>query len=86
MSRRTQRTTKYLFGILAQWSKIFIFIYLGMNLFTQDVQVFKPILIVVSVLAVLATCYAAVFTPRRCSTLATAGTGRGTTRSRIRTR
>ena len=37
MSRRTQRTTKYLFGILAQWSKIFIFIYLGMNLFTQGV-------------------------------------------------
>ena len=61
MSRRTQRTTKYLFGILAQLSENFIFIYLGMNLFTQDVQVFKPIFIVVSVLAVLATRYAAVF-------------------------
>ena len=34
-----------------------------MNLFTQDVQVFKPIFVVVSVLAVLAICYAAVFTP-----------------------
>ena len=61
MSRRTQRTTKYLFGILAQLSENFIFIYLGMNLFTQDVQVFKPIFIFVSVLAVLATRYAAVF-------------------------
>jgi sodium/hydrogen exchanger-like protein 6/7 len=61
MSRRTQRTTKYLFGILAQLSENFIFIYLGMNLFTQDMQVFKPILIVVSVLSVLATRYAAVF-------------------------
>ena len=55
MSRRTQRTTKYLFGILAQRSKIFIFIYLGMNLFTQSAWVFKPIFIVVSVLAVRAT-------------------------------
>ena len=61
MSRRTQRTTKYLFGILAQLSENFIFIYLGMNLFTQDVQVFKPIFIFVSILAVLATRYAAVF-------------------------
>ena len=70
-SRRTQRATKYLFGTLAQLSDHFIFIYLGMNLFTQGVQVFKPIFIVVSVLAVLATRYAAVFPSRRRSTLST---------------
>lgn len=48
MSRRTQRTTKYMFSVLAQLSENFIFIYLGLNLFTQDVQVFKPILIIVA--------------------------------------
>ena len=61
MSRRTQRTTKYLFGILAQLSDIFIFICLGVHLFTLGVQAFKPIFIVVSALAVLATRYATVF-------------------------
>ena len=86
MSRRTQRTTKYLFGILAQWSKIFTFIYLGMNLFTQGAWVFKPIFIVVSDLAVLATRYAAVFPSRRRPTPPAAGMGRGTTSSHIRTR
>jgi len=48
MSRRTQRTTKYMFAILAQLSENFIFIYLGLNLFTQDVQVFKPLFILVT--------------------------------------
>lgn len=33
MSRRTQRTTKYMFSILAQLSENFIFIYLGLNLY-----------------------------------------------------
>lgn len=48
MSKRTQRTTKYMFAVLAQLSENFIFIYLGLNLFTQDVQVFKPLFILVS--------------------------------------
>jgi hypothetical protein len=48
MSRRTQKTTKYMFAVLAQLSENFIFIYLGLNLFTQDVQVFKPLFILVS--------------------------------------
>ncbi|OWZ32278.1 sodium/hydrogen exchanger 3 [Cryptococcus neoformans AD2-60a] len=61
MSRRTQRTTKYMFGVLAQLSENFIFIYLGLNLFTQDVQVFKPLFILVSAIAVMASRYAAVF-------------------------
>lgn len=37
-----------MFGVLAQLSENFIFIYLGLNLFTQDVQVFKPLFILVS--------------------------------------
>lgn len=61
MSKRTQRTTKYMFAVLAQLSENFIFIYLGLNLFIQDVQVFKPLFIVVSAIAVMASRYAAVF-------------------------
>lgn len=48
MSRRTQRTTKYMFSILAQLSENFIFIYLGLNLFAQEIQVFKPLFILVT--------------------------------------
>ncbi|KAG8908478.1 monovalent cation:H+ antiporter, CPA1 (nhx1), partial [Tulasnella sp. 417] len=61
MSKRTQRTTKYMFSVLAQLSENFIFIYLGLNLFTQDVQVFKPLFILVATVIVCATRYAAVF-------------------------
>ncbi|KIM23903.1 hypothetical protein M408DRAFT_76779, partial [Serendipita vermifera MAFF 305830] len=61
MSRRTQRTTKYLFSVLAQLSENFIFIYLGLNLFTQEFAVFKPLFILISTIAVIATRYLAVF-------------------------
>lgn len=61
MSKRTQRTTKYMFAVLAQLSENFIFIYLGLNLFTQEIQVFKPLFILVSAIAVMASRYAAVF-------------------------
>ena len=37
-----------MFAVLAQLSENFIFIYLGLNLFIQDVQVFKPLFILVS--------------------------------------
>ncbi|KAG8813604.1 monovalent cation:H+ antiporter, CPA1 (nhx1) [Serendipita sp. 399] len=61
MSRRTQRTTKYLFAVLAQLTENFIFIYLGLNLFTQEFAVFKPLFILISTIAVVATRYLAVF-------------------------
>lgn len=61
MSRRTQRTTKYLFAVLAQLSENFIFIYLGLNLFTQEFAVFKPLFILISVVSVVATRYLSVF-------------------------
>ena len=48
MSTRTQRTTKYMFQVISQLSENFIFIYLGLNLFTQDAQVFKPLFILVT--------------------------------------
>nr|ASF90256.1 hypothetical protein SPAR04614 [Bartheletia paradoxa] len=61
MSRRTQRTTKYLFAVLAQLSENFIFIYLGLTLFTQESLIYKPLFILVSALAVCASRYLAVF-------------------------
>lgn len=61
MSRRTQLSTKYIFQTLAQLSENFIFIYLGISLFTEVDFVFKPLLILVTTLAVCAARYLAVF-------------------------
>lgn len=61
MSRRTQLTTKYLFQVLAHLSENFIFIYLGLALFTEKNLVFQPLLIIVTVLAVCAARWLAVF-------------------------
>lgn len=67
MSRRTQRTTKYIFATLAQLSENFIFIYLGMSLFTSAptsapaTSYVKPLFIIITTVAVIFTRYAAVF-------------------------
>lgn len=61
MSRRTQLSTKYIFQVLAQLSENFIFIYLGLSLFTDNELVFQPLLIIVTVLAVCAARWVAVF-------------------------
>lgn len=61
MSRRTQLTTKYMFQVLAQLSENFIFIYLGLTLFTQQELNFKPLFILVTVLGICAARWAAVF-------------------------
>jgi len=61
MSRRTQLATKYLFQALAQLSENFIFIYLGMSLFTENLLVFKPLFIMISVVGICAARWAAVF-------------------------
>lgn len=67
MSRRTQRASKYIFSTLAQLSENFIFIYLGMSLFTSapvSAPVFsyvRPVFILISLIAVVFTRYAAVF-------------------------
>jgi sodium/hydrogen exchanger-like protein 6/7 len=61
MSRRTQLTTKYIFQVLAQLSENFIFIYLGLALFTEKNLVYQPLLIIVTVLAVCVARYLAVF-------------------------
>jgi sodium/hydrogen exchanger-like protein 6/7 len=61
MSRRTQLTTKYLFQVLAQLSENFIFIYLGLSLFTESSLEFKPLFIIVTVIGICVARYAAVF-------------------------
>ena len=61
MSRRTQLTTKYMFAALAQLSENFIFIYLGLTLFTETVLYFKPLFIVVTVVGICVARWCAVF-------------------------
>lgn len=61
MSRRTQIAVKYIFQLLAQLSENFIFVYLGLSLFTQDKLVFRPILIIVTALGICVSRWAAVF-------------------------
>ena len=61
MSRRTRLATKYLFQVLAQMSENFIFIYLGLSLFTMTELVFKPTIIVITTLAICAARWCAVF-------------------------
>lgn len=67
MSRRTQRSSKYIFSTLAQLSENFIFIYLGLSLFTSAptsepvTSYVKPLFITITTVAVVFTRYAAVF-------------------------
>ncbi|ODV87807.1 hypothetical protein CANARDRAFT_26011 [[Candida] arabinofermentans NRRL YB-2248] len=61
MSRRTQIATKYIFQLLAQLSENFIFIYLGLSLFTEVELVFKPLLIIVTFVSICVARWAAVF-------------------------
>jgi sodium/hydrogen exchanger-like protein 6/7 len=67
MSRRTQRATKYIFSTLAQLSENFIFVYLGLSLFTSPptservTNYVKPLFITISTVAVIFTRYASVF-------------------------
>jgi solute carrier family 9 (sodium/hydrogen exchanger), member 6/7 len=67
MSHKTQRATRYIFSTLARLSENFIFIYLGIALFTTApttepvTSYVKPLFITISTVAVVFTRYAAVF-------------------------
>lgn len=61
MSRRTQIATKYVFQLLAQLSENFIFIYLGLSLFTEVELVFKPLLIIITFFLICIARWCAVF-------------------------
>ena len=61
MSRRTQLTTKYMFSALSQLSENFIFIYLGLTLFTRDSAFLRPWFILIAVIGICAARWCAVF-------------------------
>jgi len=61
MSRRTQLSTKFFFQITAQLSENFIFIYLGLSLFTDDKLDYKPLFILITVAGICAARWCAVF-------------------------
>lgn len=61
MSRRTQLTTKFVFQVTAQLSENFIFIYLGLSLFTDTELGYKPLFILISVIGICAARWCAVF-------------------------
>jgi sodium/hydrogen exchanger-like protein 6/7 len=42
MSIRSRRTTKYMWRVLSQLSENFIFIYLGVTLFTKEEELYLP--------------------------------------------
>jgi sodium/hydrogen exchanger-like protein 6/7 len=66
MSRRTQLTTKYIFQVLSQLSENFIFIYLGLSLFTSKELDFKPLFIIVTTIGICVARYVAVFPLSKC--------------------
>ncbi|KAF2128626.1 sodium/hydrogen exchanger [Dothidotthia symphoricarpi CBS 119687] len=61
MSRRTQLSTKFVFQTTAQLSENFIFIYLGLSLFTDDKLTYKPLFIMITVVGICAARWVAVF-------------------------
>lgn len=61
MSRRTQISTKYIFQLLARLSENFIFVYLGLALFTEVELVYKPMFIIVTTISICLARWAAVF-------------------------
>lgn len=61
MSRRSQVTVKYIFQLLARLSENFIFIYLGLALFTEVELVYKPLLIIVTAISICVARWCAVF-------------------------
>ena len=61
MSRRTQLTTKFVFQVTAQLSENFIFIYLGLSLFTDDKLEYKPLFILITVAGICVARWCAVF-------------------------
>ncbi|AET39187.1 bifunctional K:H/Na:H antiporter NHX1 Ecym_4108 [Eremothecium cymbalariae DBVPG len=61
MSRRTQITIKYIFQLLGRLSENFIFIYLGLELFTEVELIYKPLLIIVTAISICIARWCAVF-------------------------
>jgi sodium/hydrogen exchanger-like protein 6/7 len=61
MSRRSQLTTKFTFALMAQLTENFIFIYLGLSLFTESGLEYKPLFILVTLIGICVARWCAVF-------------------------
>ncbi|RIA93785.1 Sodium/hydrogen exchanger family-domain-containing protein [Glomus cerebriforme] len=61
MSLKTKRTTKYMFHVLAKLSEKFIFIYLGLTLFTKTDLEYKPFFIFFTAIFICLGRYFAIF-------------------------
>lgn len=61
MSRRTQLTTKFVFSLMAQLTENFIFIYLGLSLFTERELEYKPLFILITLIGICVARWCAVF-------------------------
>ncbi|CAK3835799.1 Endosomal prevacuolar sodium hydrogen exchanger [Lecanosticta acicola] len=61
MSRRTQLTTKFTFALMAQLTENFIFIYLGLSLFTERELEYKPLFILMTLIGICVARWCAVF-------------------------
>ncbi|PIA92210.1 Endosomal/prevacuolar sodium/hydrogen exchanger [Cercospora beticola] len=60
MSRRTQLTTKFTFSLMAQLTENFIFIYLGLSLFTERALEYKPLFILITLIGICVARWCAV--------------------------
>ncbi|TPX38731.1 hypothetical protein SeLEV6574_g07667 [Synchytrium endobioticum] len=60
MSRRSRRTTKYMFRVLSQLSENFVFIYLGVTLYTNRDELYLPGLIIFALAFIVLARYASV--------------------------
>ncbi|KAH6575736.1 hypothetical protein BASA60_004881 [Batrachochytrium salamandrivorans] len=85
MSIRSRRTTKYMFRVLSQMSENFVFIYLGVTLFTQTDQAYYPGLIALTLLILMLARYVStVPLAHLINTVASRWSQRGTMMSRLR--
>ncbi|KAJ1836535.1 monovalent cation:H+ antiporter, CPA1 (nhx1) [Coemansia sp. RSA 2711] len=61
LSVRSQRATRYLFHLLSGLAENFVFIYLGISLFTSTESEFRPVFVVYVMVATCISRYAAIF-------------------------
>ncbi|KAJ2357452.1 monovalent cation:H+ antiporter, CPA1 (nhx1) [Coemansia sp. RSA 2618] len=61
LSAKSRRTTRYLFHLLSGLAENFVFIYLGISLFTAPDMRFRPVFIVFVAIATCVSRYAAIF-------------------------
>ncbi|KAJ2159014.1 monovalent cation:H+ antiporter, CPA1 (nhx1) [Coemansia sp. RSA 552] len=61
LSTRSKRTTRYLFHLLSGLAENFVFIYLGISLFTSSDVLFRPVFVIYVTVATCISRYSAIF-------------------------